>query len=337
MQPPPEHDPNAMTQPMSVTPVPPHGDPPKGPPSRGGGGPPPGGRPPPYDHRFGNLPSYLLARLLAFIIDVFGIGFVAAAFVFDAYDRGTILLAPHDASGFATLALVALGVAFGVMFISEALAGTTVGKLIFGLHVRTTRGGHAGIGRAFVRNLLRPLDVLAIGPLLALVMPHHQRVGDLAAGTVVGRSRMPVFSTLLGLVIAGAIAFAQVSFGGGLSSALGVTAAAATFIPQIYHGWRDTGSPLAPFAPGEPLATPTPSPSPMASVLPEPAAPQSPDATASPATFESPNPESSQSEESPQPEGTAAPEASPPDGSSGASSESPENESSPDASATENA
>jgi uncharacterized RDD family membrane protein YckC len=187
-----------------------------------------------YEHRFGNVPAYLLARLAAFAIDVPGVAFVIGTFGFNGFDRGVLLLAGRDRAGFDTLALVALGAALLFAFLCEAIFGTTLGKLVFGLHTRRYDGKHAGVGRTFVRHLLRPLDVVAIGPFLALVTPRHQRAGDLAAGTVVGLSPMGFFAPLIGLALCAAVAYAQVTFGGGLTSAIGVAAEIGNYGPDAY-------------------------------------------------------------------------------------------------------
>jgi uncharacterized RDD family membrane protein YckC len=187
-----------------------------------------------YEHRFGNVPAYLLARLAAFAVDVPGVAFVVATFGFDGFDRGALLLAARDRTGFDTLALVALGAALLFSFLCEAIFGTTLGKLVFGLHTRRFDGRHAGVGRTFVRHLLRPLDVLVIGPFLALVTPRHQRAGDLAAGTVVGVSPLGFFAPLIGLALCGGLAYAQITFGGGLTSAIGVAAEIGNYGPDAY-------------------------------------------------------------------------------------------------------
>ena len=83
---------------------------------------------------------------------------------------------------------------------------TTIAKLILGLRVFAVRGGPVGLGRAFVRMLLRPFDLLIIGGVMAL-LPGHRRLGDLLGGTVVAHGGMRRFGPILGwvllLVIAG--------------------------------------------------------------------------------------------------------------------------------------
>ena len=67
--------------------------------------------------------------------------------------------------------------------------GQTPGKRLVGLRVLSVTGRPAGIGEAILRNLLRVVDqlpgVYAIGILTMLISSRHQRLGDLAAGTVV--------------------------------------------------------------------------------------------------------------------------------------------------------
>jgi hypothetical protein len=62
------------------------------------------------------------------------------------------------------------------------------------------RGRFVGLGRALVRMLLRPIDLVVIGAILAL-LPGHRRIGDLLGGTVVARSPLRGFAPLLGWVL----------------------------------------------------------------------------------------------------------------------------------------
>ncbi|HMD03578.1 MAG TPA: RDD family protein [Candidatus Baltobacteraceae bacterium] len=273
--------------------------------------PPPAPAPAPgparFEHRFGNPGVYLLRRLFAFAIDVFGVTFLLATFGTQATTLGAIDLSARSAASFVTLTFASLGIALALMLVSEGFFGFTLGKLIFGLHVGRANGGWAGPGRAFIRMLLRPIDLLLIGPLLALVTPRHQRLGDFCAGTVVDRSRLGIFAPILGLIFAGLAAYAQLTFGGGLTSALAVGAQGAVYLPQFYRGIVDplyVAPPLAPRA----LASPTPSAAasgqpglaPGSNASEEPA--PSPAASDSPASDETPVPD-----ETPAPSETHAP------------------------------
>jgi uncharacterized RDD family membrane protein YckC len=69
----------------------------------------------------------------------------------------------------------------------EAAAGTTLGKAIMNLQVRTL-GDRGRFAAATLRNLLRIVDALGlylIGFLFATFTQHRQRVGDLVGKTVV--------------------------------------------------------------------------------------------------------------------------------------------------------
>jgi uncharacterized RDD family membrane protein YckC len=83
---------------------------------------------------------------------------------------------------------------FTYFFIMEAAVGATPGKLATGLRVLKKDGGSCTIGAAAVRNLLRFVDALPLlyllGALFVAFTPYKQRLGDLAAGTVVANKRL---------------------------------------------------------------------------------------------------------------------------------------------------
>jgi uncharacterized RDD family membrane protein YckC len=78
--------------------------------------------------------------------------------------------------------------------------GQTIGKKSLGLRVRMVDGTPVTFAGAFYRNLLRPADALPIGYLVGFVAmftnERSQRIGDLAAGTVVVHEPkgMPLFT-----------------------------------------------------------------------------------------------------------------------------------------------
>src|SRR5206468_250385 len=89
----------------------------------------------------------------------------------------------------------------------EALwSGKTLGKRLMHLRVVDARGGPVTVGQAVVRNLVRAVDFLplyyAVGAIAIFASPRNQRLGDLAAGTVVVRERLAV--RLADLAAAGA-------------------------------------------------------------------------------------------------------------------------------------
>jgi uncharacterized RDD family membrane protein YckC len=84
--------------------------------------------------------------------------------------------------------LVWLVVAFGYYVVAEAALGGTPGKLAVGLRVVDEDGHFIGWGRAFVRNIVRPIDFFFLYLVAAVSVwasPRRQRLGDRAAGTFV--------------------------------------------------------------------------------------------------------------------------------------------------------
>lgn len=81
--------------------------------------------------------------------------------------------------------------AFVYFWVCEARWGQTLGKRLFELRVVRTDGGRVGAGAAFVRTVLRSVDFLPFAYLVAAIAvtttARNQRLGDLAAGTVVVR------------------------------------------------------------------------------------------------------------------------------------------------------
>jgi len=78
----------------------------------------------------------------------------------------------------------------GYHFIFESvMGGKTPGKVIVKIKVTNIDGSTPGIGSYFMRWLFSPIDVYilwgSIGALFILLTRNHQRLGDLAAGTVV--------------------------------------------------------------------------------------------------------------------------------------------------------
>lgn len=83
-------------------------------------------------------------------------------------------------------------VALGYFFVTELVAGQTLGKLIVGVRVVSDKGPDLGAGQVLVRTLLRVVDGFAfylVGFVVALASAKNQRVGDMVASTRVVRSR----------------------------------------------------------------------------------------------------------------------------------------------------
>ncbi|MCG3125670.1 MAG: hypothetical protein CHACPFDD_00495 [Phycisphaerae bacterium] len=71
--------------------------------------------------------------------------------------------------------------------IMELIAGRTIGKLLFGVHVISSHGGRPRLGQVFIRNVARLLEL--VPPLwaisfLAVLTRNRQRLGDIFARTV---------------------------------------------------------------------------------------------------------------------------------------------------------
>ena len=73
-------------------------------------------------------------------------------------------------------------------FVMEAATGKTLGKMLMGLRVQALDGAYTPM-KSFIRNLLRIIDGLPVFYLLGLIVmvssKRKQRIGDMAAGTVV--------------------------------------------------------------------------------------------------------------------------------------------------------
>lgn len=129
-------------------------------------------------------------RVLSGALDGLFFGFAfTSAFLFLAllgFEPGAMILAAG--------ALVFL---VGYWFVSSLLLdGATLGKLLVGTRVRDAQGFAASPTQLFLRALFVPFEALLVMPIpllfaLLALLPRHQRLGDLVAGTVVLRTRAP--------------------------------------------------------------------------------------------------------------------------------------------------
>ncbi len=98
-----------------------------------------------------------------------------------------------EALGFLWLvSLLELPVALAYFTLFEGASGRTLGKLVTGLRVVSLDGGRVTVFDAFLRNLLRLLWVTPFGLAFVFLDAYviqttemDQRIGDLAAGTIV--------------------------------------------------------------------------------------------------------------------------------------------------------
>ncbi|MDZ7814977.1 MAG: RDD family protein [Planctomycetota bacterium] len=136
-------------------------------------------------------PSGLVVRLAAFAIDGIGVVLVALpVFLLVQYFRDIPfkfhLLTQQDYEVFQNVALAVL-IVYGTAF--ESFLYATPGKLMFAITVVNNRGTRPRFVPIFVRNLMKPVDLLLasilITPLLMLFTPLNQRLGDLLSSTLV--------------------------------------------------------------------------------------------------------------------------------------------------------
>jgi uncharacterized RDD family membrane protein YckC len=137
------------------------------------------------------------SRYCAVLIDLMVVGLALCACL--VAGAGLMWAASHlpvqpDLSGSMLMSLVIItvfAVQWGYFFCPEGFDdGRTVGKRVMKLRAAMTGGHPLTLEAAAIRNLLRPLDLLGgglVGGFAMLLTPRLQRLGDLAAGTVVVR------------------------------------------------------------------------------------------------------------------------------------------------------
>lgn len=129
-------------------------------------------------------------RIAAAIIDLLVIGgiFVAVGALTDniTSEDGTVSI---NLDGGPALLFLALTLAY--YFVTELLAGRTLGKLVLGLRVVAEDGSRASGGQIAARTAMRLIDGLPFLYLVGLaaiaISGRDQRLGDRAANTLVVR------------------------------------------------------------------------------------------------------------------------------------------------------
>ncbi len=139
-----------------------------------------------------------------------GVGSRGAAFIVDLLLQAVALAAVTAAAGAvadlgpAVLAVAVFLIFLGYPILAEAFAGgRTVGKALLGISVVSVDGTPVTFLAATIRNVVRLVDslpgVYLVGIIAVLATTRNQRVGDLAAGTlVVHRPRAAVASVAAG-------------------------------------------------------------------------------------------------------------------------------------------
>jgi uncharacterized RDD family membrane protein YckC len=127
-----------------------------------------------------------LTRALAYAIDL-----AAIAVLTSALSKLVQIFASVGtdwASALAVLFTFLISIAYGIL-LEWRWAGQTLGKRVMRLRVTDARGLRLELTQVVVRNLLRAVDLLPVlylvGGSVALATRKCQRLGDLAAGTIV--------------------------------------------------------------------------------------------------------------------------------------------------------
>lgn len=130
------------------------------------------------------------SRIAAAVFDTLMLGVVLALAAFGLFSLADRLGSPLLAVGIGWLVVMVLTIGYFVAF-ETFNDGRTPGKTMIGIRVMGADGQPVRFGPSLVRNLLRLVDLFPafpiIGPISILVSDRNQRLGDLAAGTIVVR------------------------------------------------------------------------------------------------------------------------------------------------------
>jgi uncharacterized RDD family membrane protein YckC len=163
------------------------------------------------------------SRVLAFTIDFFIMTAALIVVVAATILLGLIMANYHfshvsDVVVYAIEAIICIYiflVYFGYFVLFEVFGGgRSPGKRIMGLRVVRSDGGAVGFRTSLLRNLLRIVDsspspTYLVGLVLVFFTKRHQRLGDLAAGTIVIRERPGDRNALTGSIDMAAVPTSQ--------------------------------------------------------------------------------------------------------------------------------
>ncbi len=132
------------------------------------------------------------SRIAAALVDAIVLGIVVILAAFGILGLSDAIGSPLLALGIGWLVAMVLTLGYFVGF--EAFnQGRTPGKAMFSIRVLGVDGEPVGFGPSVVRNLLRLVDLFPLlpilGPVAILASDRNQRLGDLAARTIVVRDR----------------------------------------------------------------------------------------------------------------------------------------------------
>ena len=151
------------------------------------------------------------SRFLALAIDMLLQGAIIAIVILAVTGTWSVIRPTGGGFWFAAVGLLAVfSIFYGYFAGFEAFwHGQTPGKRLVGLRVLRVTGRPIRLDEALIRNVLRVVDqlpgVYAVGIVTMLISSRSQRLGDLAAGTVVVheklRSLVPIDSSVFHLVL----------------------------------------------------------------------------------------------------------------------------------------
>jgi uncharacterized RDD family membrane protein YckC len=131
-----------------------------------------------------------VSRALAWAIDASAIA--TACYLAGQLSAGFNLFSRDVAAAVTVVLYFVISMAYGIL-LEWRWRGQTLGKRVLGLRVIDVQGLHLQLPQIVVRNLLRLLDILPlfylVGGLACALSRNAQRLGDLAANTVVARER----------------------------------------------------------------------------------------------------------------------------------------------------
>jgi uncharacterized RDD family membrane protein YckC len=137
---------------------------------------------------FSQLLAGPVSRFVAWLIDLLCIGTVMTTFGFLLVPLQ--LVSPDLAAGIGTLSYFVVSIGYGLL-LEWGWRGQTVGKKLLRLRVVDSEGLRLQFNQIALRNLLRFVDSLPVfylvGGLVCWLSPKSQRLGDIAANTVVVR------------------------------------------------------------------------------------------------------------------------------------------------------
>ncbi|MCC8146389.1 MAG: RDD family protein [Bacteroidales bacterium] len=140
----------------------------------------------------------LLRRGAALILDYIFIFLYAYTFIYIFLEYSGLSDSIRHLPGgirYILLAIIFIPIVFYHFIFESLMGGRTPGKIISGIRVTNLDGSTPGLLSYFLRWILLPIDLfptgIGVGGLFIAFSKNHQRIGDLAAGTIVVRNIKP--------------------------------------------------------------------------------------------------------------------------------------------------